>query len=75
MFNIEKLKKSESGFTLIELIIVILVISIFGALTADILANAVNIYSSALTRQKFISEARSSFFKIKREASWQKNPE
>ena len=30
MFNIEKLKKSESGFTLIELIIVILVISIFG---------------------------------------------
>ena len=44
-------KNSKSGFTLIELIIVILVISIFGALTADILANAVNIYSSALNRQ------------------------
>ena len=68
-------KNSKSGFTLIELIIVILVISIFGALTADILANAVNIYSSALNRQKFISEARSSFFKIKREASWQKTPQ
>jgi len=75
MFNIKKLKKSKSGFTLIELVIVIAVIAIFGALTADILANAVNIYSSALNRQKFISEARASFFKIKREASWQKNPQ
>ena len=67
MFDIKKLKKSKSGFTLIELVIVIAVIAIFGALTADILANAVNIYSSALNRQKFISEARASFFKIKRE--------
>ena len=74
MFNTKTLKNSKNGFTLIELIIVILVISIFGALTADILANAVNIYSSALNRQKFISEARYSFFKIKREASWQKSP-
>ena len=68
-----KSAKSTRGFTLIELVIVIAVVSIFGALTADILANAVNIYSSALKRQKFISEARSTFFKINREASWQKN--
>ena len=60
-----KSTKSTRGFTLIELVIVIVVVSIFGALTADILANAVNIYSSALKRQKFISEARSTFFKIK----------
>ena len=66
-----KSAKSTRGFTLIELVIVIAVVSIFGALTADILANAVNIYSSALKRQKFISEARATFFKINREASWQ----
>ena len=68
-----KSTKISSGFTLIELVIVIAVVAIFGALTADILANAVEVYSNSLKRQKFISEARSIFFKINREASWQKN--
>ena len=67
------LKKSNSGFTMIELSIVILVMAIFGTLTAEILSNATKIYSESLKRQQFISEARSSFFKISRELSWQKH--
>ena len=70
--NNQKKKKRTNGFTLIELVIVIAVIAIFGALTANMLANAVSIYSDTLNRQKFISEVRSTFFKINREASWQK---
>ena len=57
---------------MIEIIIVIVTIAIFGALTAEILSNATKVYSSSLERQQFISEARSSFFKIAREISWQK---
>ena len=34
------LKKSNSGFTMIELSIVILAMAIFGAITAEILSNA-----------------------------------
>ena len=67
------LRKSNSGFTMIELSIVILVMAIFGTLTAEILSNATKIYSESLKRQQFISEARSSFFKISRELSWQKH--
>ena len=59
-----KFKKSSSGFTMIEIIIVIATMAIFGALTAEILSNATTVYSSSLGRQQFISEARSSFFKI-----------
>ena len=65
-------RKSSSGFTMIELTIVILVMAIFGFLT-EILSNATKIYSESLKRQQFISEARSSFFKISRELSWQKH--
>ena len=67
------LKKSSSGFTMIEIIIVITTMAVFGALTAEILSNATKVYSSSLERQQFISEARSSFFKIAREISWQKS--
>ena len=65
--NNQKKKKGTNGFTLIELVIVIAVIAIFGALTANMLANAVSIYSNTLNRQRFISEVRSTFFKINRE--------
>ena len=65
--------KNSDGFTIIELLIVIAVVAVFGALTAGMLANATDIYSDSLVRQKFISEVRSSFFKIIREATWQKS--
>ncbi len=58
---------------MIEMIIVIATMAVFGALTAEILSNATRVYASSLERQQFISEARSSFFKIARELSWQKS--
>ena len=65
--------KNSKGFTIIEILIVIAAMAVFGALTADMLANATDIYSDSLERQKFISQVRSSFLKIAREATWQRS--
>tara|TARA_B100000579_G_scaffold362629_1_gene320817 strand:+ start:36 stop:602 length:567 start_codon:yes stop_codon:yes gene_type:complete len=69
----KKLKNTSRGFTMIEILVVLAALAIFGMLTAEILSNATKVYSNSLNKQKFISEARSSFFKIIREISWQKN--
>ena len=58
------LKKSNSGFTMIELSIVILVMAIFGTLTAEILSNATKIYSESLKRQQFILKLDHLFLKF-----------
>tara|TARA_Y100000590_G_scaffold60806_1_gene64867 strand:- start:675 stop:1241 length:567 start_codon:yes stop_codon:yes gene_type:complete len=74
MIGINKnIKSSSKGFTLIEIIIVILTIAVFGSITTTMLANATKVYSSSLKKQGLINEARSTFFKIIREASWQKS--
>tara|TARA_B100000767_G_C19683185_1_gene500532 strand:+ start:432 stop:1007 length:576 start_codon:yes stop_codon:yes gene_type:complete len=67
-------KNTSKGFTLIELIITIVAIGIFGSITANILANASKIYSETLKKQKFVSEARSSFFQLNRNLSLQTWP-
>ncbi len=73
--NINKsLKKSSKGFTLIELIITVIAIGVFGGITANILANASKIYSETLNKQKFVSEARSSFFRLNRDLNLQTWP-
>ena len=70
--NITKLLKNTSkGFTLIELIITVIAIGVFGSITANILANASKIYSETLNKQKFVSEARSSFFRLNRDLNLQ----
>ena len=66
-------KSTSKGFTLIEIIIVILTVSIFGTITTTMLANASEVYSSSIKKQSLTNEARSTFFKIIREASWQKS--
>ena len=68
------LKITSSGFTLIELIITVIAIGIFGAITANILGNASKVYSKTLNKQKFVSEARSSFFRLNREINLQTWP-
>tara|TARA_B110000444_G_C18750805_1_gene552709 strand:+ start:159 stop:719 length:561 start_codon:yes stop_codon:yes gene_type:complete len=65
--------KNARGFTLIEVVIVIAVMGIFGLITTDMLANATKIYSSSIKHQKFISESRSSFNRMLRDISTQKN--
>ena len=67
-------KNTSKGFTLIELIITVVAIGIFGSITANILANASKIYSETLKKQKFVSEARSSFFQLNRNLSLQTWP-
>tara|TARA_B100001564_G_scaffold359230_1_gene380251 strand:+ start:3636 stop:4187 length:552 start_codon:yes stop_codon:yes gene_type:complete len=65
-------KKINQGFTLIEIIIVIIVIAILGGVSAEIIGNASRIYSSTITKHKFLKQARYSFSKLKREITWQK---
>ena len=68
------LKMTSIGFTLIELIITVIAIGIFGAITANILGNASKVYSKTLNKQKFVSEVRSSFFRLNREINLQTWP-
>lgn len=65
--------KTSQGFTLIEIIIVIIVIAILGAISAEIIGNASKIYSGSIKKQNFLKTARSSFSKISREVTWQKS--
>ena len=51
MKKIKKNKFSE-GFTMIEIIIVILAIAIFGGLTAEIIGNASTVYSTTLSKHE-----------------------
>ena len=67
-------KYSSQGFTLIELIITVIAIGIFGGITANILANASKVYSETLNKQKFVSQARSSFFRLNRDLNLQTWP-
>ena len=68
------LKNTSKGFTLIELIITVIAIGIFGAITANILGNASKVYSKTLNKQKFVSEVRSSFFRLNRDINLQTWP-
>jgi len=70
----KSLKNTSKGFTLIELIITVIAIGVFGSITANILANASKIYSETLNKQKFVSEARSSFFRLNRDLNLQTWP-
>ena len=74
MNNKTHIKNTSKGFTLIELIITVVAIGIFGSITTNILANASKIYSDTLKKQKFVSEARSSFFQLNRNLNLQTWP-
>ena len=68
---INLLKSNSIGFTLIELVLTVIAIGIFGAITANILGNASKVYESTLKKQKFVSEARHSFFRLNRDFNLQ----
>tara|TARA_X000000950_G_scaffold46941_1_gene54087 strand:- start:4140 stop:4727 length:588 start_codon:yes stop_codon:yes gene_type:complete len=68
---INLLKSNSRGFTLIELVLTVIAIGIFGAITANILGNASKVYESTLKKQKFVSEARHSFFRLNRDFNLQ----
>lgn len=60
-----------SGFTMIEIVIVIVLIGVIGSMVASILFQGSDIYISETNRQGFVSEARSSFWRIIRESQGQ----
>lgn len=68
---INLVKSDSKGFTLIELVLTVIAIGIFGAITANILGNASKVYESTLKKQKFVSEARHSFFRLNRDFNLQ----
>ena len=69
-FN-KKIIKTSGGFTLIELILTVIAIGIFGSITASILGNASKVYKETLNKQKFVSESRHSFFRLNRDLNLQ----
>ena len=72
-FN-KKIIKTSGGFTLIELILTVIAIGIFGSITASILGNASKVYKETLNKQKFVSESRHSFFRLNRDLNLQTWP-
>lgn len=72
-FN-KKIIKTSGGFTLIELILTVIAIGIFGTITASILGNASKVYKETLNKQKFVSESRHSFFRLNRDLNLQTWP-
>ena len=53
---INLLKSNSRGFRLIELVLTVIAICIFGAITANILGNASKVYDATLKKQKFVSD-------------------
>ena len=70
----KKIIKTSEGFTLIELILTVIAIGIFGSITASILGNASKVYKETLNKQKFVSESRHSFFRLNRDLNLQTWP-
>jgi len=63
--------QATGGFSLIEMVIVILAIGIFGSLAATMLANGATIYAETMEKKRFIAQARSSYWRLNRETGLQ----
>ncbi len=64
---------TNSGFTLIELVISILIIGIIGALSTRMLFQGAGIYFKQTDRQKLTSQSRSTFWRIQKDIRNQGN--
>ena len=65
--------KSQKGFSLIEILLVILAIGIIGTMAASMLAHGADIYKETIYRQSFIGQARSAFWRMSRESGLQRS--
>ena len=65
--------KNQTGFTLIEMVLVILAIGIIGTMAAAMLGQGAYIYKETVYRQSFLSQARSTFWRMSREGGLQRN--
>ena len=65
------MRKTNKGFTLVEMLIVIVAVGIIGSMTARLLFQGSDIFIGETNRQGFISEVRSSFWRVFRESHGQ----
>ncbi|SVC30463.1 uncharacterized protein METZ01_LOCUS283317, partial [marine metagenome] len=61
------MSSSQKGFTLIEMIIVIVAVGIIGSMAATMLFQGADIFVKETNRQGFVSEARSAFWRLMRD--------
>tara|TARA_B100000287_G_scaffold1651_1_gene1599 strand:- start:344 stop:904 length:561 start_codon:yes stop_codon:yes gene_type:complete len=64
----------QKGFTLIEMIIVVVIIGIIGSMAATMLFQGAKTFVGETDRQGFVSESRSAFWRIMRGAQGQSSP-
>ena len=65
------MSSSQKGFTLIEMIIVIVAVGIIGSMAATMLFQGADIFVKETNRQGFVSEARSAFWRMMRDTQGQ----
>ena len=65
------MKKSIRGFTLVEMLIVIVAVGIIGSITTRLLYQGSELFVRETNRQTFVNEARSTFWRTMREAHGQ----
>ena len=62
---------TQKGFTLIEMILVIVAVGIIGSMAATMLFQGADIFVKETNRQGFVSETRSAFWRLMRETQGQ----
>jgi len=68
------MRSSQKGFTMIEMILVIVAVGIIGSMAATMLFQGSDIFVKETNRQGFVSEARSAFWRLMRETQGQSSP-
>ena len=68
------MRSSHKGFTMIEMVLVIVAVGIIGSMAAAMLFQGSDIFVKETNRQGFVSEARSAFWRLMRETQGQSSP-
>ncbi|OUX30521.1 MAG: hypothetical protein CBE24_06520 [bacterium TMED264] len=68
-------KRVSNGFTMIEIVLVIVIAGIIGSMAANLLYQGAEVYVGETNRQGFVSEARSAFWRLMRTTQGQKSPD
>ena len=68
------MRSSLKGFTMIEMVLVIVAVGIIGSMAAAMLFQGWDIFVKETNRQGFVSEARSAFWRLMRDTQGQSSP-
>ena len=68
------MRTSQKGFTMIEMVLVIVAVGIIGSMAAAMLFQGSDIFVKETNRQGFVSEARSAFWRLMRDTQGQSSP-